>query len=224
MTHSNQNGCNSLSVIFRSITKPNLNQCIAKRKAMLLLNFTEPCIRSVVWYEKGGKDFTPCRPNRIRTSEQKNCPVLCGFTVLSLLLRRLVCILLIPRCEPTLIMHPCYQEHLTQRLKAHHDCHMVFRLITEFRNDQSLFVSLAGAAVGNKQEICFVGRYQLCHAGKAFPVRPCPPDGSELSADVPPRHWYNGVLSPFFFLLCSIYRSSPQSSFRHSSRNSSTAI
>ena len=77
-------------------------------------------------------------------------------------------------------MHPCYQEHLTQRLKAHHDCHMVFRLITEFRNDQSLFVSLAGAAVGNKQEICFVGRYQLCHAGKAFPVRPCPPDGSEL--------------------------------------------
>ena len=29
--------------------------------------------------KKGGKDFTPCRPNRIRTSEQKNCPVLCGF-------------------------------------------------------------------------------------------------------------------------------------------------
>jgi len=23
--------------------------------------------------KKGGKDFTPCRPNRIRTSEQKNC-------------------------------------------------------------------------------------------------------------------------------------------------------
>lgn len=30
-------------------------------------------------YEKGGKDFTPCRPNRIRISEQANCPVLCGF-------------------------------------------------------------------------------------------------------------------------------------------------
>ena len=102
------------------------------------------------------------------------------FTVLSLLLCRLICVFLIPRCEPTLIMHPCYQEHLAQRLKAHHDCHMVFRLITEFRNDQSLFVGFAGTAVGNKQKICFGGRYQLRHAGKAFPVRPCPTDGSEF--------------------------------------------
>ena len=102
------------------------------------------------------------------------------FTVLSLLLCRLICVFLIPRCEPTLIMHPCYQEHLAQRLKAHHDCHMVFRLITEFRNDQSLFVGFAGTAVGNKQKICFGGRYQLRHAGKAFPVRSCPADGSEF--------------------------------------------
>ena len=102
------------------------------------------------------------------------------FTVLSLLLCRLICVLLIPRCEPTLIMHPCYQEHLAQRLNAHHDCHMVFRPVTEFRNDQALFVSLAGTAVGNKQEICFVGWYQLRHAGKAFSVRPCPADGSEF--------------------------------------------
>ena len=102
------------------------------------------------------------------------------FTVLSLLLCRLICVLLIPRCEPTLIMHPCYQEHLAQRLKAHHDCHMVFRLITEFRNDQSLFVGFAGTAVGNKQKICFGGRYQLRHAGKASPIRPCPTDGSEF--------------------------------------------
>lgn len=29
--------------------------------------------------KKGGKDFTPCRPNRIRTSEQKNCTALFGF-------------------------------------------------------------------------------------------------------------------------------------------------
>lgn len=57
---------------------------------------------------------------------------------------------------------------------------MVFRPVTEFRNDQSLFISLAGTAVGNKQEICFVGWYQLRHAGKAFPVRPCPTDGSEF--------------------------------------------
>ena len=77
-------------------------------------------------------------------------------------------------------MHPCYQEHLAQRLKAYHDCHMVFRLITEFRNDQSLFVGFAGAAVGNKQEIRFVGRYQLRHAGKAFSVRSCPTDGFEF--------------------------------------------
>lgn len=30
-------------------------------------------------YEKGGKDFTPCRPNHIRTSEQPNCPALYDF-------------------------------------------------------------------------------------------------------------------------------------------------
>ena len=57
---------------------------------------------------------------------------------------------------------------------------MVFRLITKFRNNQSLFVGFAGAAVGNKQEIRFVGRYQLRYAGKAFSVRSCPTDGSKL--------------------------------------------
>lgn len=77
-------------------------------------------------------------------------------------------------------MHPRYQEHFTESLKVHHDCHMVFRLTTEFRNNQSFFVGFTGAVVGNKEEICFVGRYQLRHTGKAFFVRSCPTDGSKL--------------------------------------------
>ena len=77
-------------------------------------------------------------------------------------------------------MHPCYQKHFTESLKAHHDCHMVLRLIAEFRNDQSLFIGFAGTAVGNKKEICFVGRYQLRYAGKTFSVLSRPTDSSEF--------------------------------------------
>ena len=75
---------------------------------------------------------------------------------------------------------------------------MVFRSVTEFRNDQSLFVGLAGAAVGNKQEICFVGRYQLCHVGKALPVRPRPTDGSKL---------FGGCAAKLAFVQVDRYRS-----------------
>ena len=110
------------------------------------------------------------------------------FTVLSLLLCRLICILLIPRCEPAMIMHPCYQEHLAQRLKTHHDCHMVFRLITEFRNDQSLFVGFAGTAVGNKQKICFVAGTSCATRERLFPSDLARPMALSFSADMPPRH------------------------------------
>ncbi len=130
--------------------------------------------------KKAARILLPAARTASEHLNRRTVRLLLVFTVLSLLLCRLICVLLIPRCEPTLIMHPCYQEHLAQRLKAHHDCHMVFRPVTEFRNDQSLFVGFAGTAVGNKQKICFVGRYQLRHAGKAFSVRPCPADGSKL--------------------------------------------
>ena len=130
--------------------------------------------------KKAARILLPAARTTLEHLNSRTVRLFVVFTVLSLLLCRLICILLIPRCEPTLIMHPCYQEHLVQRLKANHDCHMVFRLISEFRNDQALFVGFAGTAVGNKQKICFVGRYQLRHAGKAFSVRSCPTDGFEF--------------------------------------------
>lgn len=110
------------------------------------------------------------------------------FTVLSLLLCRLICVFLIPRCEPTLIMHPCYQEHLAQRLKAHHDCHMVSGLLPNFGTINPFSLVSPGPLSATNRKSALVAGTSCATRERLFPSDLARPMALSFSADVPPRH------------------------------------
>lgn len=72
------------------------------------------CIVTIYLWKKAARILLLAARTTLEHLNRRTVRFFVVFTVLSLLLCRLICILLIPRCEPAMIMHPCYQEHLAQ--------------------------------------------------------------------------------------------------------------
>ena len=70
--------------------------------------------RDVIHKQRAARILLPAARTTLEHLNRRIVRFFVAFAVLSLLLCRLICIVLIPRCEPALIMHPRYQEHLAQ--------------------------------------------------------------------------------------------------------------
>lgn len=123
-------------------------------------------------------NFSVCSTPSYYALEHRCCSVLfhcliislsgfCAYTPITMWI-----LLVIPRCQPCLIVHLCKQKQFAQRFKGHTDCYMVLRILSEPGNNQAFIVSFAGAAACCKQEVRGSSGNQLGCTRKTFSIRP----------------------------------------------------